>query len=103
MSPRFVTLGVGAAARERVAPRVRRAPTLLSGRPPTRRGAPVHPPEHRRVAGRFEPRGAATAGMRLGPGARARGAVAAFTGDRALAHAAGRGRGAPPAPEDPQA
>ncbi|QKC86642.1 hydroxyectoine utilization dehydratase EutB [Mesorhizobium sp. NZP2077] len=86
-----VTLGDIRAARERIAGKVERTPTVLSSSLSERLAVPVHLKlEHRQTTGSFKLRGASNAIASLGVEEKARGVVAASTGNhgRALAHAA---------------
>lgn len=79
------------AARERIAGKVERTPTVLSQSLSDRAGHPVHLKlEHHQTTGAFKLRGASNAITALSPEERSRGVVAASTGNhgRALAHAA---------------
>jgi threonine dehydratase len=79
------------AARERIAGKVERTPTVLSPSLSERLGAQVHLKlEHRQTTGSFKLRGASNAVASLSADQKARGVVAASTGNhgRALAHAA---------------
>ncbi|CAN7707860.1 hydroxyectoine utilization dehydratase EutB [Mesorhizobium sp. LjRoot246] len=79
------------AARDRIAGKVERTPTVLSHSLSEQFGVPVHLKlEHRQTTGSFKLRGASNAVASLSAGERARGVVAASTGNhgRALAHAA---------------
>ncbi|MCZ4093797.1 hydroxyectoine utilization dehydratase EutB [Sinorhizobium psoraleae] len=79
------------AARERIAGRVLRTPFVLSASLSERCGVPVGLKlEHHQTTGSFKLRGATNAVLSLSPQERARGVVAASTGNhgRALAHAA---------------
>jgi threonine dehydratase len=86
-----VTLSDIQAARERIAEKVVRTPTVLSPSLSSRLGVPVHLKlEHRQTTGSFKLRGASNAIASLSADERRRGVVAASTGNhgRALAHAA---------------
>ncbi|TGU94494.1 hydroxyectoine utilization dehydratase EutB [Mesorhizobium sp. M00.F.Ca.ET.151.01.1.1] len=86
-----VTLGDIRDARERIAGKVERTSIVLSGSLSERLGVPVHLKlEHRQTTGSFKLRGASNAVASLDAEERARGVVAASTGNhgRALAHAA---------------
>jgi threonine dehydratase len=86
-----VTLKDIEAARERIAGRVLRTPTAGSSSLSEHLGVPVHLKlESRQTTGAFKLRGASNAVAALSPEERARGVVAASTGNhgRALAHAA---------------
>jgi len=86
-----VTLQHIRSARERIAGKVDRTPVALSQNLSERLGVPVHLKlEHRQTTGAFKLRGASNAVASLGPEDKARGVVAASTGNhgRALAHAA---------------
>ncbi|UCI32304.1 hydroxyectoine utilization dehydratase EutB [Mesorhizobium sp. B4-1-4] len=79
------------AARERIAGKIERTPTVLSEALSERLGIPVHLKlEHRQITGSFKLRGASNAVASLSVQEKARGVVAASTGNhgRALAHAA---------------
>ncbi|WP_292351508.1 hydroxyectoine utilization dehydratase EutB [Mesorhizobium sp.] len=79
------------AARERIAGKVERTPTVQSQSLTDRIGHPVHLKlEHHQTTGAFKLRGASKAIAALSPQERSRGVVAASTGNhgRALAHAA---------------
>ncbi|RWC89715.1 MAG: hydroxyectoine utilization dehydratase EutB [Mesorhizobium sp.] len=79
------------AARERIAGKVERTPTVQSQSLTDRIGHPVHLKlEHHQTTGAFKLRGASNAIAALSPQERSRGVVAASTGNhgRALAHAA---------------
>ncbi|TPK98205.1 hydroxyectoine utilization dehydratase EutB [Mesorhizobium sp. B2-4-14] len=79
------------AARERIAGKIERTPTVLSEALSERLGIPVHLKlEHRQITGSFKLRGASNAVASLSMREKARGVVAASTGNhgRALAHAA---------------
>ena len=79
------------AARERIAGKIERTPTVLSQSLSDRLGVPVHLKlEHRQITGSFKLRGASNAVASLNAEQKARGVVAASTGNhgRALAHAA---------------
>ncbi|RUW94239.1 hydroxyectoine utilization dehydratase EutB [Mesorhizobium sp. M7A.F.Ca.US.010.02.1.1] len=78
-------------ARERIAGKVERTPTVLSHSLSEQFGVPVHLKlEHRQTTGSFKLRGASNAVASLNAEQKARGVVAASTGNhgRALAHAA---------------
>lgn len=86
-----VTLEHIRAARERIAGKVERTPTVLSQSLSEGLGVPVHLKlEHRQTTGSFKLRGASNAVASLNAEQKARGVVAASTGNhgRALAHAA---------------
>ncbi|WP_027145210.1 hydroxyectoine utilization dehydratase EutB [Mesorhizobium sp. WSM3626] len=86
-----VTLGDIRAARERIAGKVERTSIVLSASLSERLGVPVHLKlEHRQTTGSFKLRGASNAIASLDAEEKARGVVAASTGNhgRALAHAA---------------
>jgi threonine dehydratase len=86
-----ITLSDICAARERVAGKVERTPTVPSPSLSGHLGAPVYLKlEHRQTTGAFKLRGASNAIASLSTGEKARGVVAASTGNhgRALAHAA---------------
>ncbi|MBZ9995145.1 hydroxyectoine utilization dehydratase EutB [Mesorhizobium sp. BH1-1-4] len=86
-----VTFGDIRAARERIAGKVERTSTVLSASLSERLGVPVHLKlEHRQTTGSFKLRGASNAVASLDAAEKARGVVAASTGNhgRALAHAA---------------
>lgn len=88
-----VTLQDIHAAWERIAGKVERTPTSLSTSLSERLGMPVHLKlEHRQITGAFKLRGASNAVASLTVGEKARGVVAASTGNhgRALAYAARR-------------
>ena len=79
------------AARERIAGKIERTPTVLSHSLSERLGVPVHIKlEHRQTTGSFKLRGASNAVAALSAEERAHGVVASSTGNhgRALAHAA---------------
>ena len=79
------------AARERIAGKIERTPTVLSHSLSERLGVPVHLKlEHRQTTGSFKLRGASNAVAMLSAEERAHGVVASSTGNhgRALAHAA---------------
>ncbi|SDA98306.1 hydroxyectoine utilization dehydratase EutB [Mesorhizobium qingshengii] len=79
------------AARERIAGKIERTPTVISQSLSDRLGVPVHLKlEHRQITGSFKLRGASNAVASLNTEQKARGVVAASTGNhgRALAHAA---------------
>ncbi|UVK46569.1 hydroxyectoine utilization dehydratase EutB [Mesorhizobium sp. AR07] len=85
-----VTLEHIRAAREHIAGKVERTPTVLSPSLSEQLGVPVHLKlEHRQITGSFKLRGASNAVASLTTDERARGVVAASTGNhgRALAHA----------------
>ncbi|MER9951352.1 hydroxyectoine utilization dehydratase EutB [Mesorhizobium sp. M0047] len=78
-------------ARERIANKIERTPTVLSHSLSERCGVPVYLKlEHRQTTGSFKLRGASNAVASLSTDEKARGVVAASTGNhgRALAHAA---------------
>src|SRR5437868_5385107 len=78
-------------AHERIAGKVERTPTVLSPSLSEQLGIPVHLKlEHRQTTGSFKLRGASNAVASLSVEEKARGVVAASTGNhgRALAHAA---------------
>jgi threonine dehydratase len=78
-------------ARDRIANKIERTPTVLSLSLSERVGIPVHLKlEHRQITGSFKLRGASNAVAALSGEEKARGVVAASTGNhgRALAHAA---------------
>ncbi|MEI9428307.1 hydroxyectoine utilization dehydratase EutB [Mesorhizobium sp. Cs1299R1N3] len=86
-----VTLGDIRAACERIAGKVERTSIVLSASLSERLGVPVHLKlEHRQTTGSFKLRGASNAVASLDAEEKARGVVAASTGNhgRALAHAA---------------
>ncbi|MER9028559.1 hydroxyectoine utilization dehydratase EutB [Mesorhizobium sp. M0674] len=86
-----VTLNDIRVARERIAGKIERTPTGLSHSLSERLGVPVHLKlEHRQTTGSFKLRGASNAVASLSAEEKARGVVAASTGNhgRALAHAA---------------
>ena len=86
-----VTLSDIRAARERIAGKVERTPTVLSQSLSERLGVPVYLKlEHRQTTGSFKLRGASNAVASLSAEQKARGVVAASTGNhgRALAYAA---------------
>ncbi len=86
-----VTLADIEAARERIAGRVLRTPTVPSRSLSALTGRPVFLKlEHLQTTGAFKLRGATNAVLRLDPAARARGVATASTGNhgRAVAHAA---------------
>ncbi|BCG93211.1 hydroxyectoine utilization dehydratase EutB [Mesorhizobium sp. 131-2-1] len=88
---RAITLSDIRAARERIAGKVERTPTLQSQSLSDRVGHPIHLKlEHHQTTGAFKLRGASNAIASLSPEERSRGVVAASTGNhgRALAHAA---------------
>ncbi|TGQ29257.1 hydroxyectoine utilization dehydratase EutB [Mesorhizobium sp. M4B.F.Ca.ET.190.01.1.1] len=79
------------AARERIADKVERTPTVQSPSLTDRVGQPIHLKlEHHQTTGAFKLRGASNAIASLSPEDKTRGVVAASTGNhgRALAHAA---------------
>lgn len=91
MTKTEVTLQHIRAARERIAGKVERTPSVLSQSLSDRAGHPVHLKlEHHQTTGAFKLRGASNAIAALSPRERLRGVVAASTGNhgRALAHAA---------------
>ncbi|TRC79514.1 hydroxyectoine utilization dehydratase EutB [Mesorhizobium sp. WSM4307] len=91
MMNRNVSLSDIRAARERIADKIQRTPTVLSEVLSERLGFPVHLKlEHRQTTGSFKLRGASNAVASLSSEQKARGVVAASTGNhgRALAHAA---------------
>jgi threonine dehydratase len=91
MAAGMITLADVCAARRRLADRVERTPLALSLNLTERVAAPVHLKlEHRQITGSFKLRGATNALLALTEDARARGVVAASTGNhaRSLAHAA---------------
>ncbi|TIY02856.1 MAG: pyridoxal-phosphate dependent enzyme, partial [Mesorhizobium sp.] len=91
MTANDVTLSDIRAARERIAAKVERTPTVLSPSLSGHLGAPVYLKlEHRQTTGSFKLRGASNAIASLNAEEKARGVVAASTGNhgRALAHAA---------------
>ena len=91
MAAGLITLADVYAARRRLEGRVERTPLALSPNLTERVGAPVHLKlEHRQLTGSFKLRGATNALLALPEDARARGVVAASTGNhaRGLAHAA---------------
>jgi threonine dehydratase len=91
MKTTIVTLSDIRAARERIAGKVERTPTAHSPSLSERLGVPVHLKlESRQTTGAFKLRGASNAVAALSPEERARGVVAASTGNhgRALAFAA---------------
>ncbi|TGQ42076.1 hydroxyectoine utilization dehydratase EutB [Mesorhizobium sp. M00.F.Ca.ET.216.01.1.1] len=91
MTASRITLADIRAARERIAGKVLATPTVLSPTLSERLGIPVHLKlEHRQTTGSFKLRGASNAIASLSAEERARGVVAASTGNhgRALAHAA---------------
>jgi threonine dehydratase len=78
-------------ARDRIANKIERTPIVLSQSLSERLGIPVHLKlEHRQITGSFKLRGASNAVAALSAEEKARGVVAASTGNhgRALAHAA---------------
>jgi threonine dehydratase len=86
-----VTLSDIRAARERIAGKIERTPTVPSQSLSERLGVPVHLKlEHRQTTGSFKLRGASNAVASLSAEEKVRGVVAASTGNhgRALAHAA---------------
>jgi threonine dehydratase len=86
-----VTLSDIQVARERIAGKIVRTPTVLSTGLSERLGVPVHLKlEHRQTTGSFKLRGASNAVASLAADEKRRGVVAASTGNhgRALAHAA---------------
>ncbi|MBZ9696921.1 MULTISPECIES: hydroxyectoine utilization dehydratase EutB [unclassified Mesorhizobium] len=86
-----VTLGDIRAARERIAGKIERTSIVLSASLSEGLGVPVRLKlEHRQTTGSFKLRGASNAVASLSAGEKARGVVAASTGNhgRALAHAA---------------
>ncbi|BCG74947.1 hydroxyectoine utilization dehydratase EutB [Mesorhizobium sp. 113-1-2] len=86
-----VTLSDIRAARERIAGKVERTPTVFSQNLSEQLGIPVHLKlEHRQTTGSFKLRGATNAVASLSAEEKVRGVVAASTGNhgRALAHAA---------------
>ncbi|MBZ9668358.1 hydroxyectoine utilization dehydratase EutB [Mesorhizobium sp. B2-1-8] len=86
-----VTLGDIRAARERIAGKIERTSVVLSANLSERLDVPVHLKlEHRQTTGSFKLRGASNAVASLDAEEKARGVVAASTGNhgRALAHAA---------------
>ncbi|WP_165350012.1 MULTISPECIES: hydroxyectoine utilization dehydratase EutB [unclassified Mesorhizobium] len=86
-----VTLQHIRAARDRIADKVERTPTVLSRSLSDQVGYPVHLKlEHHQATGAFKLRGASNAIAALSPDLRSRGVVAASTGNHglALAHAA---------------
>ncbi len=88
---RAVALADIRAARERIANKIERTPTVLSHNLSEQFGVPVHLKlEHRQTTGSFKLRGASNAVASLSADEKARGVVAASTGNhgRALAHAA---------------
>jgi threonine dehydratase len=91
MTEGMIALADVYAARRRIAGRVERTPLRLSPSLTERIGAPVHLKlEHRQTTGSFKLRGATNALLALPEDAKARGVVAASTGNhgRGLAHAA---------------
>ncbi len=91
MSIHSVTLQDIRTARERIAESIERTPTVLSDSLSERLGLPVHLKlEHRQTTGSFKLRGASNAVALLSAEEKARGVVAASTGNhgRALAYAA---------------
>ncbi|RUW56240.1 hydroxyectoine utilization dehydratase EutB [Mesorhizobium sp. M8A.F.Ca.ET.181.01.1.1] len=91
MTMATVTLGDIRGARERIAGKVERTSIVLSASLSERLGVPVHLKlEHRQTTGSFKLRGASNAVASLDAEEKARGVVAASTGNhgRALAHAA---------------
>ncbi|TPK73495.1 hydroxyectoine utilization dehydratase EutB [Mesorhizobium sp. B2-3-3] len=88
---RAIALSDIRAARERIAGKIERTPTVLSEALSERLGFPVHLKlEQRQTTGSFKLRGASNAVASLSVQEKARGVVAASTGNhgRALAHAA---------------
>ncbi|MHA6685751.1 hydroxyectoine utilization dehydratase EutB [Mesorhizobium sp. A556] len=88
-----VTLQDIEAARERIAGKVERTPTVLSASLSEQMGIPVHLKlEHRQTTGAFKLRGASNAVASLSRQEKARGVIAASTGNhgRALAYASAR-------------
>ena len=88
-----VTLQDIQAAKKRIAGKVERTPTVLSPSLSERLGMPVHLKlEHRQITGAFKLRGASNAVASLSADEKARGVIAASTGNhgRALAYAAKR-------------
>ncbi|PBC07807.1 hydroxyectoine utilization dehydratase EutB [Mesorhizobium sp. WSM3859] len=88
---RAIALADIRAARERIANKIERTPTVLSQSLSDRAGHPVHLKlEHHQTTGAFKLRGASNAIAALSPEEKSRGVVAASTGNhgRALAHAA---------------
>jgi threonine dehydratase len=86
-----VTLADIRTARQRIAGKVERTPTVISPTLSDRLGVPVHLKlEHRQTTGAFKLRGASYAVASLSAAEKARGVAAASTGNhgRALAHAA---------------
>jgi threonine dehydratase len=86
-----VTLADIRTARQRIAGKVERTPTVISPTLSDRLGVPVHLKlEHRQTTGAFKLRGASNAVASLSAAEKARGVAAASTGNhgRALAHAA---------------
>ena len=72
------------AARERIAGKIERTPTVLSNSLSERLGVPVHLKlEHRQTTGSFKLRGASNAVAALSAEERAHGVVAASTGNHA--------------------
>ncbi|BCG81923.1 hydroxyectoine utilization dehydratase EutB [Mesorhizobium sp. 113-3-3] len=91
MTMATVSLGDIRTARDRIAGKVERTPAVLSPSLSERLGVPVHLKlEQRQTTGSFKLRGASNAVASLSPEEKARGVVAASTGNhgRALAHAA---------------
>jgi threonine dehydratase len=91
MAEGMIALADVYAARRRIAGRVERTPLRLSPSLTERIGAPAHLKlEHRQTTGSFKLRGATNALLALPEDAKARGVVAASTGNhgRGLAHAA---------------
>jgi threonine dehydratase len=91
MTTNDITIADIRAARQRIAARIERTPTVLSPSLSGYLGAPVYLKlEHRQTTGSFKLRGASNAIASLSPEEKARGVVAASTGNhgRALAHAA---------------
>lgn len=88
---RAVALADIHSARERIADKIERTPTMLSPSLSERLGIPIHLKlEHRQITGSFKLRGASNAIALLSNEEKARGVVAASTGNhgRALAYAA---------------
>jgi threonine dehydratase len=88
-----ITLQDIEAAQDRIAGKVERTPTILSASLSEQLGVPVHVKlEHRQTTGAFKLRGASNAVASLSAEEKARGVVAASTGNhgRALAYAAAR-------------
>ncbi|TPK69541.1 hydroxyectoine utilization dehydratase EutB [Mesorhizobium sp. B2-4-19] len=91
MMNRNVSLSDIRTARARIAGKIERTPTVLSEVLSERLGVPVHLKlEHRQTTGSFKLRGASNAVASLSAEEKARGVIAASTGNhgRALAHAA---------------